>query len=229
MYQKTGKVTQLIPLFSQGPVQCLEWSSNCCLLASCGEGGTKVWTQTSSGWTPVYSLDYKSLPLCIKWSPVISEFIDFDCMVQLFSVYIFKIVEFRGAESFLKGCTHNYDWITVFEFFFSLKSFFIFINRNIPCPQVESLKGNVHICQLWGMRMVQSQCGQCPRVHLRLGIRNIGAGRMLRYIYFFSSILLLQSYFSCYTTCFKTGNVNVVYISFVFYGVHIVVRSRTSL
>nr|XP_053648636.1 probable E3 ubiquitin-protein ligase HERC1 isoform X3 [Cherax quadricarinatus] len=57
----------------QGPVQCLEWSSNCCLLASCGEGGTKVWAQTANGWTPVYSLDYKSLPSSVKWSPVISK------------------------------------------------------------------------------------------------------------------------------------------------------------
>ncbi|XP_042204293.1 probable E3 ubiquitin-protein ligase HERC1, partial [Homarus americanus] len=56
----------------QGRVQCLEWSSNCCLLASCGEGGTKVWAQTANGWTPVYSLDYKSLPSSVKWSPIIS-------------------------------------------------------------------------------------------------------------------------------------------------------------
>ncbi|XP_042891775.1 probable E3 ubiquitin-protein ligase HERC1 isoform X3 [Penaeus japonicus] len=67
----------------QGPVQCLEWSCNCCLLASCGEGGTKVWTQTSNGWTPVYSLDYKSLPLAIKWSPVISGVLEGECTHML--------------------------------------------------------------------------------------------------------------------------------------------------
>ncbi|MPC18905.1 putative E3 ubiquitin-protein ligase HERC1 [Portunus trituberculatus] len=57
----------------QGPVLVLEWSSNCCLLASCGEGGTKVWAQTGAGgWTPVYSLDYKAPPITLRWSPVIS-------------------------------------------------------------------------------------------------------------------------------------------------------------
>lgn len=56
----------------QGPVLLLEWSSNCCLLASCGEGSTKVWAQAGSGWTPVYSLDYKAPPVTLRWSPVIS-------------------------------------------------------------------------------------------------------------------------------------------------------------
>nr|XP_053648638.1 probable E3 ubiquitin-protein ligase HERC1 isoform X5 [Cherax quadricarinatus] len=67
----------------QGPVQCLEWSSNCCLLASCGEGGTKVWAQTANGWTPVYSLDYKSLPSSVKWSPVISGVSEGVCVHML--------------------------------------------------------------------------------------------------------------------------------------------------
>ncbi|XP_071541149.1 LOW QUALITY PROTEIN: probable E3 ubiquitin-protein ligase HERC1 [Panulirus ornatus] len=68
----SSDVDSVTLLAQQGPVHCLEWSSNCCLLASCGEGGTKVWTQTGNGWTPVYSLDYKSLPSSLKWSPIIS-------------------------------------------------------------------------------------------------------------------------------------------------------------